>query len=243
MQLNDLGRGSVQIGTRSTPVNQIRRKPAALLMYLITRPNFTATREQVLEDLWPDGDPDSGANSLNQSLHFLRRELDPWYEVDVSHDYIVFESELLWLDNELTEVASTSFLRDARRTDVAAVPTQQVIDLIQSYTGQFCPEFEYDEWAIAWRARVHAAYLDLAHRGIRTLASRSDIAAALTVANAVLTIDPTAIDIERKLIWLYAKSGSDSAAGAQYEHMAAAMRADGLIPPSLGEVVRPPRPT
>ena len=241
LHLNDLGRGSVHIGTRTTPVNQIRRKPAALLMYLVTRPNFTATREQVLEDLWPDGDPDSGANSLNQSLHFLRRELDPWYEVDVSHDYVVFESELLWLDNDLTDVASTSFLREARRIDVAAVPAEEVVSLIQRYTGQFCPEFEYDEWAITWRARVHAAYLDLAHQGIRTLAFRSDLASALAIANSALTIDPTASDIERKLIWLYAKSGSDSAANAQFEHMASAMRADGLIPPSLGEVIRSPR--
>ena len=242
LEVNDLGRGSLRLGFRSTPINQIRRKPAALLMYLVTRPNFTATREQVLEDLWPDGDPESGSNSLNQSLHFLRRELDPWYELDVSHDYVVFEAELVWLDNELADVASTQFLSRARTLDVANAETHELLTLIHSYSGQFCPEFEYDEWAIAWRSRVHAAYLDLAHRTIRALVARSDIAAAQSVAGSVLSIDPTATDIERKLVWLYARSGSDSAASAQYEHFASVMQSDGYETPSFADLVQLPRP-
>jgi DNA-binding SARP family transcriptional activator len=242
LQVHDLGRGHVQIGARRTPINQIRRKPAALLMYLVTRPGFTATREQVLEDLWPDGDPDSGANSLNQSLHFLRRELDQWYEVDVSHDYVVFEAELLWLDNQVTDVSSAAFLERAQRIDVAAAHGKDLVDLVEHYSGQFCPEFEYDEWAIAWRSRVHAAYLDLAHRTIRTLVARSDIASAQVVATSVLSVDPSAVDIERKLIWLYAHSGSHSAAAAQYEHLAAAMRSDGLDPPRLSDLTGAPKP-
>ncbi len=66
----------------------MRRKSASLLMFLVTRPNFTATREQVLEELWPDNDPSSASNSLNQSLYFLRRDIDPWYEDDMSLEYI-----------------------------------------------------------------------------------------------------------------------------------------------------------
>jgi len=242
LEIADLGRGSVRVGSRLTPINKIRRKPAQLLMYLVTRPNFTATREQVLEELWPDGDPESGANSLNQSLHFLRRELDPWYEVDVSHDYIAFEAELVWLDNDLTQASSASFLRDVGRMDVASGDAKPVLGLLDRYIGQFCPEFEYDEWAIAWRTRVHAAYLDLAHRGIRQAAALGDLAGAQTIASTALGIDPSAGDIERKLIWVYARSGSDSAASAQYEHLAASMRADGLVPPTLPDILRTPRP-
>jgi two-component SAPR family response regulator len=127
--------------------------------------------------------------------------------------------------------------------DLPAVDSAEILALVQSYTGQFCPEFEYDEWAIAWRARVHATYLDLAHRGIRVLSDRSQFDAAQAVASSVLSVDRTAIDIERKLVWLYAKAGSSSAASAQYQHLAAEMRADGLTAPPLDQVIRQLRPT
>ena len=81
----------------------MRRKPASLLMYLVTRPGHTATREQVLDELWPDNDPGSASNSLNQTLYFLRREIDPWYEDDVSIEYVFFEGDLLWLDPESSQ--------------------------------------------------------------------------------------------------------------------------------------------
>ena len=75
--VHDLGKVGLRVGSRDLPLTAIRRKPATLLMYLITRPSFTANREQVLDALWPDADPASSSNSLNQSLYFLRREIDP----------------------------------------------------------------------------------------------------------------------------------------------------------------------
>jgi len=232
----------MRVGTRLIPINKIRRKPASLLLYLVTRPNFTATREQVLEDLWPDGDPESGANSLNQSLYYVRREIDPWYEVDVSHDYVGFEAELLWLDAELVSVASAEFLSRSRALTGQKCSPTEYLGLVSSYGGQFCPEFEYDEWAITWRSRVHAAYLDFAHRSLGRLAEMAELSTARDIADLVLGVDPTALDIERKLVWIYARLGSTSAAAKQYEHLASGFRADGLEPPSFESIVKQPRP-
>ena len=238
LKIHDLGRGYIQVGQREIPINRIRRKPASLLLYLVTRPGFTATREQVLEDLWPEGDPDSGANSLNQSLHFLRRRLDPWYEVDVSHDYVVFDSDLLWLDRDEVEADSASLFDVFRGGGDPLSSSSDVLSILSRYQGQFCPEFEYEEWTAEWRSRVHAAYLDFAHRSISGLVRSSDLAAAKDVALLVLAVDPSAMDIEQKLVWLYARSGSQSAAEAQYQHLAATYRADGLDAPSLEETLR-----
>jgi len=242
IRIEDLGRGIMRVGTRLTPINKMRRKPASLLLYLVTRPNYTATREQVLEDLWPDGDPDSGANSLNQSLYFIRREIDPWYEVDVSHDYISFEAELLWLDPDLVSVASGEFLARSRAVPSRSGSPTEYLGLISSYGGQFCPEFEYEDWAITWRSRVHAAYLDFGHRSIGCLADAGELATARDIADLVLGVDPSARDVERKLVWIYAKLGSLSAAAAQYEHLALSFRADGFEAPSFESIVNRSRP-
>jgi DNA-binding SARP family transcriptional activator len=243
VEIEDLGRGRVKVGPREVMLSQVRRKPLSLLFYLLARPNLTATREQVLDDLWPEGDPVSAANSLNQSLHFLRRELDPWYEVGVSHDYIAYDSELLGLDRELVTVASHEFLRHVRELDVSKISADKAREVVSMYGGRFCPEFEYEEWANAWRSRVHAAYLDFANKAINHFTSTGEVQVGTDLASLVLGVDPAAIDIESKLVQLYAAAGSLSAAETQYEHLASGYRADGFEPPSWAEVVRPQDPT
>ncbi len=235
LEVLDLGRVRLRVGDRVTELSAMRRKPASLLMYLVTRPNFTATREQVLEELWPENDPGSAANSLNQSLYFLRRDIDPWYEDDLSIEYIPFEGDLVWLDPELVRVTSADFLsalRLARRDP----DTSTALALLDRYHGQFAPEFEYDEWAITWRTRVQVAFLEFAHGVVTALIHDEAFADARDVALRALEADPDARDLERKLIALYWRLGSRSAATAQYLHFAAQERADGADPPSMTEL-------
>jgi DNA-binding SARP family transcriptional activator len=65
---------------------------------------------------------------------------------------------------------------------------------------------------------------------------------ARDVAIALLDVDPTATDIERRLIWLYWRLGATSAARAQYEHLARGEQADGLDPTPLEDIARASRP-
>jgi hypothetical protein len=173
LDVQDLGRVRLRVGERLTELSSMRRKPASLLMYLVTRPNFTATRDQVLEELWPENDPGSAANSLNQSLYFLRRDIDPWYEDDLAIEYVPFEGDLVWLDPEMVRVASADFLaslRSARRD----LDGSTALTLISGYHGHFAPEFEYDEWAITWRTRVHVAFLEYTQGVVAALIATSN---------------------------------------------------------------------
>jgi len=232
----DLGRVNLRVGDREEFLSRSRRKAASLLMYLVTRPNFTATREQVLDELWPDADPESAANSLNQSLYFLRRDIDPWYEDDLSIDYISLEGDLVWLDADMVTVASANFLAQVRSLRGRTLSPDEVTSIVESYPGRFAPEFEYEEWAIGWRQRVHAAYLEFANSRIESLAAAGALASARDVAAHVVETDPDAREIERRLIGLYWRLGARSAAAAQFEHLVALDEADGLDPPTLGEI-------
>jgi two-component SAPR family response regulator len=206
----------------------MRRKAASLLVYLATRQAYTANREQVLDDLWPEADPASGINSLNQSLYFLRREIDPWYEDELSIDYVVFGGDLLWLDPELVSTDSSEFLKTAKRIRSGEIPAPDVPELMRLYVGTFAPEFEYEEWAIDWRSRVHSGFLEAAHAGIDRLTQTGDLARAREVATAVLDVDPSVTDIERRLISLLWQSGARSAAKSQYEHLIRVEARDGV---------------
>lgn len=237
LEIKDLGPVSVVVGDRLIELGRTRRKPAALLMYLVTRPNFTATREQILEDLWPDVDTAAGLNSLNQSLYFIRREIDPWYEDDLSPEYLPYQAELVSIDPRLAQVCSADFLSRCRQRLALPVDPQESMSLLDAYRGQFCPEFEYEDWAIPWRVRVHAAFLDLAKALMFHFVKHGDYRPACDVALRVLSVDPTADDIEQRLIWLYWRSGARSAAEAHYNALAARERADGFDPVPLRDLV------
>ena len=116
------------------------------------------------------------------------------------------------------------------------------VQLLLTYTGQFCPEFEYEEWAISWRARVHALFLELASSTIDKGVFNRDLASARNAAVVALEQDPSAYEIERKLVWLYWHLGSRSAALAQHEHMAGAERRDVLDVTPLETIVQLERP-
>ena len=61
VRVHDLGLTSYEIGERRIALTETRRKSAALLLFLVTRSDLAANREQVMEALWPDQTPEVGA--------------------------------------------------------------------------------------------------------------------------------------------------------------------------------------
>ena len=141
----------------------------------------------------------------------------------------------MWLDPDLVEVASAEFLAAARRVSLED-GREDPVALLETYTGHFAPEFEYDEWAISWRSRLEVAFLEYAHRAITQLVQAGEYSDAKYVALRAFEADPEARDMERRLIALYWKLGARSAAEAQYTHYASQERSDGLEPASFHEV-------
>ena len=74
---------------------------------------------------------------------------------------------------------------------------------------------------MAWRTRVHAHYLQLGNWAVDRLTAAGQLLTACDVALAVLGVDPTALEIERKLIGLYWRLGHRSAAETQFAHLGA----------------------
>jgi DNA-binding SARP family transcriptional activator len=240
LQIRDLGPVTLAIEGREVRVATIRRKSAAVLMYLVTRPRFSANREQAIDALWPEADPESAINNLNQALFFLRRQVDPWYEDDLSVDYIELQGDLVWLDADLVRADSAEFLEQAQT--LRGTPSA-LADLVIAYQGQFAPEFEYEDWALPWRGRVHATFLDIAHSACDNMIARADLAAARDLAGHVLRVDPAATDIEIKLIWIYGRLGMVSAANSLYGRLKDLEDTEGLQMAPLSELLRGPLPT
>ena len=64
-----------------------------MLCFLLTRPRFSSTRDEVLDALWPDLEPGVALNSLNQTVYFLRRVFEPTYREEATPGYLRQESD------------------------------------------------------------------------------------------------------------------------------------------------------
>jgi ATP/maltotriose-dependent transcriptional regulator MalT/DNA-binding SARP family transcriptional activator len=234
--VDDLGRIQMRIGDREIAGTDIRKKVLSLLAYLLTRPQYTASREQVIEALWPDMEPEQGANSLNQTAYFLRQMFEPKSDDDSSAGYLNCRGDLIWLDQELVTSRSSACLKliaASRRDD----SPELVTELAEAYTGRFAADFLYDDWACAFRETLHASYLDRVERSIQLDTRNGEFDRAIAVAQLALAADPDADQIELCLLRLYRQIGAHAAAAEQYTHYASVLRDQlGVEPPPLESI-------
>ena len=218
LRVHDLGNGNLSIGTSTTAIGRIRRKSASLLLYLVASPRQMATRERVLDELWPDLSPDAAANSLNQTLYFLRRDVDPWYEVGTSVEYVRYEGETLALDEALVDGRQRHLPRRRRCTcrKTHRLTPNGCWRPSTDYAGSFAPEFEYEDWAQDWRQQLATAFLHLVDRARAQLLRTGNAGAALSLTQRALALEPRNPELHRSLVALYLRAGSRSAAVEQY---------------------------
>ena len=233
VRVEDQGRIAIEIGGRVVAGSAVRRKVLAMLSYLITRPEMSATRDQVLDALWPELDPGIAVNSLNQTIYFLRRVFEENYSDDLSPGYVHHDSDVVWLDRELVSSRSVDC-----RTLIRELPSQPSPDdvdrLTRTYRGRFALDFEYEEWAAAYRDSLHATYLEIVERSVLDDLRSGHHDRGILIARRALEVDPSAEQIEVCLLRLYKVTGAHSAAAEQYTHYAAVVRDDlGVEPPPL----------
>jgi DNA-binding SARP family transcriptional activator len=223
VMVEDLGRISVRVGRRTTPGTSIRRRVLALMAFLLTRPDFSSTRDQVLDALWPDLGPDLAMNSLNQTVYFMRRVFEENFNDDVSPGYLHHDSEVIWLDRELVSSASANCAQTIRAMNADPTP-DEVERLSEQYTGRFGLDFEYEEWTQSFRDWLHASYLQVVERAIAADLSTGHFDRGIRVARRALEVDSSAESVEVSLLRLYRVSGAHAAAAEQYGHYAARLR-------------------
>ncbi len=228
-KVDDLGRIELAIGARTLDGSTVRRKVLALLAYLLTRTRFSAARGEVLEALWPDFEPSTAQNSLNQTVYFLRRVFEPTYVEEVSPAYVGHDGETVWLDAELVQSRSSTCHALMRSMSTDPDP-MHVLELARTYRGRFALDFIYEDWAYAFRDSLHAAYLRIIEAAIGADMNSGHYARGIQLAQLAMDAAPEADEIQLALTRLYRLGGSLAAASEQYENYARSQRELGLEP-------------
>ncbi len=219
--ISDLGPVDVLIGDVSER-RRMRRKVLGLLCFISSRPDMAATRDEALEALWPDLSPETGGNSLHQTIYSLRRVFEPDYREGMNAGYVSFDGDVVSLHPRLVDSASRRCWRlvGHRRSEAAT----DINELLNLYRGRYALDFAYEDWASAYREHLHAAVLAVGETATATARRLADYDTAIRIGHALLAVDPEADAIELELLKAYKASGRQAAAAEQYAHYAAFLR-------------------
>ena len=233
--VEDLGRVRIEVGGRRIEGVDVRRKVLALLCLLLSKPRFASTREEVAEALWPDQDPGSALNSLNQTVYFLRRVFEPEYRDETSPIYVGQDGETIWLDQDLVDSRSRRCAELVRAMPGDPTPNG-ALELAHEYLGRFALDFAYEDWASGFRDALHAAYLRVVERAIQIDLDTGHFNRGTFLAERAGEVDSEADEIQAALVRLYRLSGAYAAAAEQYGRYSLTMNELGVEPRPFAEM-------
>lgn len=182
-------------------------KPLALIAYLAAGPGRTADRDQLVDLLWSDLDPDAGRHALRQAIWHVRHRL--------GEDAIAVER-----NGPVRLMLPISTDCDAF---AAAIRDQKFEDAVKMYRGDFLPGFavpgggEFEYWVDVERSRLRLMFLRAAEMLVRRWLSQARFRDAERLARQVRDTDPARDAGWRLLLEALLSSGDRVAASAEAE--------------------------
>jgi DNA-binding SARP family transcriptional activator len=211
VRVDVLGRFRVAVDGRvATAAAWRRTRSAALVKLLALAEGHRLHREQVMEALWPDLEPEAAAANLRKAAHFVRRALD-------AHDVVVLDGEIvalapgaeLVIDSQRFEAAAKAALR---RNDASAC--EQAAGL---YGGDLLPDDRYTEWAEEPRERLRQLHMQVLRKAC--------------LWEQVVAADPVDEEAQRELMQASLDAGNRGEVIRQFQRLRERLRVDlGLGP-------------
>ncbi len=198
------------------------KKAASLIKVLALAEGHRLHREQAMELLWPDLEPEAALNNLHYALHVARRTLEPATTTATSSA----ASRYLRLRGEQLELCPDSPLWvDVEAFEEAAVTARHVLEpaayraAIELYSGELLPQDRYEPWAEERRAGQREAYLSLLLELAGLYEERKEYGEAIEALGRVVAEEPTHEGAHVGLMRLYALLGRRREALRQYEQL------------------------
>ncbi|MFC7447086.1 BTAD domain-containing putative transcriptional regulator [Rhodococcus daqingensis] len=216
-----LGGFRVTVGAREIADGEWHlRKAKALVKLLALAPGHALQREQVLEILWPDLDPEAAAGQLRKALHEARRVLvrDPaaTYRYLESGELLRLRRGTAWVDVQQFEDAALHARRTGDPSDY-----QAAIDL---YAGDLLPEDLYEDWAAAYAGPLRAEVIALLLEQAKLMEARARFDEAGATLRRIRLLDPVHEEAGAALMRVCALAGRRHDALLAYDQLAQTLR-------------------
>lgn len=186
-----------------------RRQPRQLLMALLAHRGNRASKEILIDDLWPDEKPGIAEKNFKTTLQRLRKSLESVLHRDFGSSYIHLHDGNVFLDPELCEVDVDQFFsfnkkaeaeEKKRNTKEALMSYQAAADL---YKGDFLsgeinlPLFDLK------REEIRQIYIDVLIKLGQLHEKQGAIKKAIECHKKAIQTDPLLEESYQRLITLY----------------------------------------
>lgn len=184
-----------------------KTKKAENLFKFIASNRRLRNKEYLMQQLWPDGEPESNDGRLRMTLSYVRKALGA---AGLQPESLIMQRGVISLDSSLelycdyeyfTEQARIA-LRYAEANHPFAVPALEKAARI--YSGEFLPEDLYEDWTTELRSALHNLYLDVLAQLAQCLLVRGNLPDALQTCYDYLALEPvdeTIIRMAMDILW------------------------------------------
>ncbi|HEX6362921.1 MAG TPA: BTAD domain-containing putative transcriptional regulator, partial [Albitalea sp.] len=211
LQVRLLGRFAVSVGSAELPAERWPSLRAAHLVQLLSlQPRHRMIRDQVIDALWPQLDPEAGAANLRKAMHHARQALG-------RHDAIVVHGgELALWPGRPVVVDAEAFASHAEAA-LARRDAAECAEAAREYPGDLLPGARYEAWTEVARERVHASHVELLRAGAQW--------------DKLAQLEPTDEPAHRALMQRELACGNRAAALRWYAHLREALQQSlGVLP-------------
>jgi DNA-binding SARP family transcriptional activator len=225
-----------RLGIEDKPVQTLPGgRSGMLLKYLVFHHQRQMPRELLMDQFWPEAEPEIARNRLNVAMSGLRQAL----RVATENEIIVFQdgkyglspSWEVWVDVDEFE----RYLEKSRRLE-AAGEAEQAIHCLEVaanlYQGDFLQDDPYEEWTVSIRERLRLAYLDALYQLSRHYFQTEQNAACAALCQTILARDACREDVHCLLMRCYARQNQVPLALRQYQACVEALRRELEVEPA-----------
>jgi LuxR family maltose regulon positive regulatory protein len=123
-----------------------RHQPKRLLLALLCHPGGKASKDILIEELWPEDDADRGENNFKVTLMRLRKSLEPDIHPTFGSSYVHLRNNTVFLNPEFTRTDVDELLKYVdkgnwnERAQDARGAMEQYEKALEIYQGDFLPE-------------------------------------------------------------------------------------------------------
>ena len=200
----------------------------AVLRYLLARPGHGASRDEILEEFWPEVDVDVARNRLQVAVSGVRRALRDITPVPVVEyrdgSYRIAPAVSVQIDVDSFErslIAGAAAEADGRVRD-ALVAYRAAVGL---WRGDYACDTPFEQWSMLSREHLRLRYVDALDRMSRLQLGAGQVDECMATAHRILDVDPSREDAHRLLMRCYAGQGRVHQALRQFELCVRALRA------------------
>lgn len=206
--------GSPAVLVDGRPVTQFHSNRAAALLYYLAATDRPHTREVLAALLWGEWNDTQAKTNLRSTLYYLPDSIKPCLEIARATVSVRPQSVA-----DVDVLAFAAHLRAAEQATLdPAGRARALVAAIERYGGEFLQGFHlndadaFDEWARGEREHYHLLAIGAYAELIAHHADRHEYLPAIDYATRLLKLEPLHEETYRRLMWMLATSGQQSAA-------------------------------